>query len=52
MKEIHRVLKDGGTLPFNDHHMKDKEIRSKVTRHGFFKFSWRGNKTYNFAKVN
>ncbi|MFH1323270.1 MAG: methyltransferase domain-containing protein, partial [Methanobacteriota archaeon] len=32
LKEIHRVLKSDGILSFSDHHMKEEEIVSKVTR--------------------
>jgi len=50
LAELHRVLKPDGTLSFNDHHMREHEIVSKVTRGGLFKLPRRGKKTYSFLK--
>ena len=50
LAELHRVLKPDGTLSFSDHHMREHEIVSKVTRGGLFKLSRRGKRTYNFLK--
>ena len=51
LRELHRVLKPDGTLSFSDHHMKEKDIRTRVTNTGLFKPLTKGKKTYSFAKV-
>jgi ubiquinone/menaquinone biosynthesis C-methylase UbiE len=51
LRELHRVLKPDGTLSFSDHHMNDKDIRTRVTHTGLFKFLTKGKKTYSFCKV-
>ena len=51
LAELHRVLKPNGILSFNDHHLKEDEIISKVTDKGLFKLSRKGKRVYNFAKV-
>ncbi len=50
LRELHRVLKPGGTLSFSDHHMEEKEVIARITGAGIFKFVKRGRKTYSFAK--
>ncbi len=50
LEELHRVLKSNGVLSFSDHHMKDNEILTKVTRRGLFSLSRRGKKTHSFLK--
>lgn len=50
LQELHRVLKSGGTLSFSDHHMKDQDILTRVTKKGLYKLSKKGKKTYCFAK--
>lgn len=50
MRELYRVLKSTGTLSFSDHHMKEQDILTKVTRPGMFKLSKKGKKTYSFEK--
>ncbi len=52
LAELHRVLKTDGVLSISDHHLKDKDITSKVTEPGLFKLSNRGEKVYNFSKVS
>ncbi len=51
LKEIHRVLRSNGILSFSDHHIKEEEIVSKVTKNGSFKLLRKGERTYSFLKV-
>jgi ubiquinone/menaquinone biosynthesis C-methylase UbiE len=50
LKELHRVLKPKGILSFSDHHLKEEEIVSKITKNGLFKLSKKGEKTHSFSK--
>jgi ubiquinone/menaquinone biosynthesis C-methylase UbiE len=50
LKELHRVLKPGGVLSVNDHHLKEEEIISKITEGGFFVLRNKSKKTCNFFK--
>jgi ubiquinone/menaquinone biosynthesis C-methylase UbiE len=52
LKELNRVLKAGGILSFSDHHLREQEIISGVTREGFFRFANKRQKTYSFQKVD
>ena len=49
LTELHRVLKPNGTLSFSDHHLKEKEITSQMTRNGLFKLAKKGKRTYSFS---
>jgi len=51
LRELHRVLRPGGTLSFSDHHMKDSKIVSRISGTGQFELSRRGERTYTFARV-
>ena len=50
LKENHRVLKKGGLLSFSDHHLREGEIREKITENNLFRFSKKGKKTTTFLK--
>ena len=50
LAELHRVLKPGGILSSNDHHLKEDEIVAKITTGGLFKLSKKGNKVLSFVK--
>jgi ubiquinone/menaquinone biosynthesis C-methylase UbiE len=50
LREIYRVLKPSGFLSFNDHHMNEDEIFSKVTNKGLFKLDKGYKKTYSFIR--
>ena len=53
LAELHRVLKLGDILSFNDHHLKDEnEIIAKITGKGLFQLSNKGKKVYNFHKIH
>jgi ubiquinone/menaquinone biosynthesis C-methylase UbiE len=51
LKELHRVLKPDGILSVNDHHLKEEEIRFKISDGGLFRLSKKGKKVHNFAKL-
>ena len=50
LAELHRVLRPNGILSFNDHHMKEDEIVSRLTNRGLFSLSGKGEMTYTFLK--
>lgn len=50
LKEIHRLMKSNGILSFSDHHMREEEIVSKVTKSGLFRLLRKGERTYSFLK--
>ena len=50
LEELHRVLKPGGILSFNDHRMDESEIVAKVTNKRLFRLLRLGERTYSFAK--
>jgi ubiquinone/menaquinone biosynthesis C-methylase UbiE len=50
LEKLHRVLKPNGVISFSDHHMKEDEIVSKVTKSGLFRLLRKGKRTYSFLK--
>jgi len=50
LRELHRVLKPDGILSFSDHHLKEAEIISCMTKGDLFKLADKGQKTYSFQK--
>jgi len=52
LAELHRVLKPGGILSVNDHHLKEEEIITRITGKGLFRLSRKGKRLYNFFKVH
>jgi ubiquinone/menaquinone biosynthesis C-methylase UbiE len=51
LAELHRVLKPDGILSLSDHHIKEEDITSKITEPGLFKLARKGEKVYNFSKI-
>jgi ubiquinone/menaquinone biosynthesis C-methylase UbiE len=50
LRELHRVLKLNGILSFSDHHMKENEINSQMTKLGLFELFRKGKRTFSFVK--
>ena len=50
LEELHRILKQDGVLSFSDHHLKEDQIISQVSKGGLFKLSKKGKRIYNFKK--
>ena len=50
LAELHRVLRPEGILSLSDHHMKEDEITSVVTKGGLFKLAAKGKRTYSFSR--
>jgi ubiquinone/menaquinone biosynthesis C-methylase UbiE len=50
LAELHRVLKDGGMLSLNDHHMSEDDIIAGVTNSRLFELMSKGKHTYSFSK--
>ncbi len=50
LEELYRILKPNGILSLSDHHMKEKEILTKITKKGLFELLRKGKFTYNFLK--
>ena len=49
--ELHRVLQPSGILSVNDHHLKEKDVLSKISSGELFKLSKKGKRIYNFTKL-
>jgi len=52
LEELHRILKEESILCFDDHHMKEEELLSRISRGGFFKFLEKKKLTYLFQKTS
>ncbi|MFC1846796.1 class I SAM-dependent methyltransferase [Chloroflexota bacterium] len=52
LAEINRVLKPEGVLSFNDHHMQDEEITSRLSEGGFFKLLKKAKSVHNFTRID
>jgi len=50
LKELNQVLKPEGILSVSDHHMKEDEIISGMTKGELFRLSNKGKKTYSYSK--
>ena len=50
LAELHRVLKQEGILSFSDHHLKENEIVSGVTKNDLFKLLRKDPRVYSFGK--
>lgn len=51
LAELARVLKPEGTISFSDHHLKEEEVLSGITRKGIFRLLGKGQRTYTFQKT-
>jgi ubiquinone/menaquinone biosynthesis C-methylase UbiE len=52
LKELNRILKPDGILSFSDHHLREEEIVSGMTKGGFFRLAKKGQKTYSFRRAD
>lgn len=50
LEELHRVLKRNRVLSFSDHHLKETDILSTVTKEKLFTLLRKGQRTYSFVK--
>jgi ubiquinone/menaquinone biosynthesis C-methylase UbiE len=51
LRELHRILKPGRILSFSNHHMKQKDIISRVTERGLFELKDRQGGIYSFKRI-
>jgi ubiquinone/menaquinone biosynthesis C-methylase UbiE len=51
LKELHRVLRMKGILCVNDHHMKEEQILSEITKNHLFTLSRKHKTFYLFSKL-
>jgi ubiquinone/menaquinone biosynthesis C-methylase UbiE len=51
LKELHHVLKSDGILSFSDHHLKEPQIISRMTKTKLFELLRKGQRTYSFVKA-
>ncbi len=50
LQELRRVLKPEGVLAFNDHHMKEDEIKDALTGKKLFRLRKKGKGIFCFVK--
>ncbi|KPL05582.1 MAG: hypothetical protein AMJ73_00175 [candidate division Zixibacteria bacterium SM1_73] len=50
LTELHRILKPEGILFFSDHHLSEKDILTKLTQKGLFRYSRKGYRAHLFSK--
>jgi len=50
LRELHRVLKPGGVLACNDHHMKEEAIVAGIAGEGLFRLATRGARICTFTR--
>jgi len=50
LQELNRVLKKNGKLSFSDHHMKEPDIISAITKQDLFKLLKKDKHTFTFIK--
>ncbi|UCD00398.1 MAG: class I SAM-dependent methyltransferase [Promethearchaeota archaeon] len=51
LTELHRILKENSWLIFDDHHIKEDEIITKIESNGLFKFIERKDEVFIFMKI-
>ncbi len=51
LREIHRVLKEGGVLSVSDHHLDEAAIVARVTAGGLFRVDKKKTHTVNFVRA-
>jgi ubiquinone/menaquinone biosynthesis C-methylase UbiE len=51
LEELHRITKPHSILSFSDHHMKEDEILSEITKTNLFALSGKGKMSYLFSKA-
>jgi ubiquinone/menaquinone biosynthesis C-methylase UbiE len=51
LEKLHRIIKPHSILSFSDHHMKEDEILSEITKTNLFALSTKGKMSYLFSKA-
>lgn len=51
LAELHRVIKDGGTLSASDHHIREQRLIEGITRSGLFRLTEKRKRTCTFSKA-
>jgi ubiquinone/menaquinone biosynthesis C-methylase UbiE len=50
-EELYRVIKPGGILSVNDHHLQQEDLISRVTASGHFKLAEKKSRTTAFSRM-